>query len=217
VIRVGIGLLHHPVFDRHKKIVATNITNLDVHDIARAAKVYGVAGYYVIHPSREQLMFVSRLLDHWRIGDGKTFNPMRATALTMVETATDLAEAVRKFDPEAAVIGTTARQIPGVERTSFADLRGFVQTGEVRERLRGPRSVGAADVVEPMDRHVAGVLKGRRSIFLLFGTGFGMTEEVLASCDLLLEPMKGAPPLDYRHLSVRSAVSICLDRLLGAW
>ncbi len=217
MIRVGIGLLHHPVFDRHKKIVATNITNLDVHDIARAAKVYGVTGYYVIHPSREQLMFVSRLLDHWRIGDGKTFNPMRATALTMVETATDLAEAVRKFDPEAAVIGTTARQIPGVERTSFADLRGFVQTGEVGGRLRGPRSVGAADVVEPMDRHVAGVLEGRRSIFLLFGTGFGMTEEVLASCDLLLEPMKGAPPLDYRHLSVRSAVSICLDRLLGAW
>ncbi|MCB0412258.1 MAG: hypothetical protein KDD22_07010, partial [Bdellovibrionales bacterium] len=36
-------------------------------------------------------------------------------------------------------------------------------------------------------------------------------------CDALLEPIKGVGAQDYRHLSVRSAVSICLDRLLGAW
>ncbi len=55
--------------------------------------------------------------------------------------------------------------------------------------------------------------KTEKRVFLIFGTGFGMTEELLESCDFLLEPLKGAPPLDYRHLSVRSAVSICLDRL----
>lgn len=217
MIRLGVGLLHYPVLDRHKKVVATNITNLDVHDIARVSKVYGVDSYYVIHPALEQLMFVARLLEHWRIGDGKKFNPMRATALTMVETAESLEAAVRAFDPNAAVVGTTARQIDGVERASFADLRGFLQTGAGR-RLEGPQALesepGKSGEVDP---RVAAVLEGRKSLFLLFGTGFGITEDVLKSCDLLLEPMRGAPPLDYRHLSVRSAVSICLDRLRGAW
>src|SRR4051812_37001797 len=37
--RVAIGLLHYPIYDRSKKVVATNITNLDVHDIARACRV----------------------------------------------------------------------------------------------------------------------------------------------------------------------------------
>jgi hypothetical protein len=53
--------------------------------------------------------------------------------------------------------------------------------------------------------------------FLLFGTGFGMTDETMRSFDGVLESIRGAPPLDFRHLSVRSAVSICLDRLMGPW
>ncbi|MCC6138047.1 MAG: RNA methyltransferase, partial [Bdellovibrionaceae bacterium] len=52
--------------------------------------------------------------------------------------------------------------------------------------------------------------------FLVFGTGFGLADEVFESCDLLLEPIRGASKDDYRHLSVRSAVSICLDRLMGS-
>ncbi len=204
MIRLGVGLLHHPVLDRHKKVVATNITNLDVHDIARACRVYGVETYSVIHPAQEQLMFVERLLDHWRVGDGKKFNPMRATALTMVRTAPSLDAAVTAFDPNALVIGTTARQIDGALRIPFKSLRSLLQPGG---------AVGA----ETEDPRLAEALRGRNSIFLVFGTGFGMTEEVLRGCHMLLEPLKGAPPLDYRHLSVRSAVSICLDRLLGAW
>lgn len=204
MIRLGVGLLHYPVLDRHKKIVATNITNLDVHDIARACRVYGVETYSVIHPAQEQLMFVERLLDHWRVGDGKKFNPMRATALTMVRTAPSLEAAVQAFDPQAVVIGTTARQIDGALRVPFKGLRSFLQSGDAVDAEKG-------------DPRLAEVLQARKSVFLVFGTGFGMTEEVLRSCHMLLEPLKGAPPLDYRHLSVRSAVSICLDRLLGAW
>ncbi len=54
-------------------------------------------------------------------------------------------------------------------------------------------------------------------ILLVFGTGFGLHEDIIKQADLLLEPLKGASKDDYRHLSVRSAVSIVLDRLLGAW
>jgi hypothetical protein len=193
--RISVGLVHHPILDSARNVVATNITNLDVHDIARACKVYGVDRYYLIHPMKEQQMFVWRMLDHWRTGEGSKFNSMRRTALTMVHTADSVPAAVQDWakasteevSPETSrktwVIGTSARKID-VPRKSFLELKTQLKAGD--------------------------------RVFLLFGTGFGMTEELLKSCDFLLEPLTGAPPLDYRHLSVRSAVSICLDRLLGS-
>ena len=51
------------------------------------------------------------------------------------------------------------------------------------------------------------------SFCCLFGTGWGMTQELMERCDYILEPVAGAS--DYNHLSVRSAVSIIMDRLLG--
>ena len=73
--RMAVALIHHPVYDRAKNTIATNITNFDIHDIARACRVYDIEKYYIIHPMREQLMFVSRVLDHWRVGSGSKFNP----------------------------------------------------------------------------------------------------------------------------------------------
>ena len=48
---------------------------------------------------------------------------------------------------------------------------------------------------------------------LLFGTGWGLTEELSDRADYVLEPIKGES--DYNHLSVRAAAAIILDRLLG--
>ena len=48
---------------------------------------------------------------------------------------------------------------------------------------------------------------------LMFGTGWGMSEELLERSDYFLEPVSG--PTDYNHLSVRSACAVILDRLLG--
>ena len=50
-------------------------------------------------------------------------------------------------------------------------------------------------------------------IFILFGTGFGMTKEMMKQFDYIVEPIYGAGT--YNHLCVRSAVAIILDRLLG--
>jgi hypothetical protein len=52
-----------------------------------------------------------------------------------------------------------------------------------------------------------------RPVLLIFGTGKGLTEEVIAHCDYLLLPIHGFT--DFNHLSVRSAVAIVLDRWLG--
>lgn len=187
VPRLAIGLVHYPILDRLKKVVATNVTNFDIHDIARAARVYGVEKYYIIHPMKEQLMFVDRVLDHWRTGVGSKLNPMRRTALTQVQTAESVEKAFADWGvPEAMTIATHARAVPGVKNYSFAELRN--------------------------EMHVQ-----QKPVFLIFGTGFGLTEELMQGCSGVLESIRGAPPNDYRHLSVRSAVSICLDRVMGPW
>lgn len=50
-------------------------------------------------------------------------------------------------------------------------------------------------------------------VFILFGTGFGMTKEMMKEFDYIIEPIYGGG--SYNHLCVRSAVAIILDRLLG--
>lgn len=94
VPKIAIGLVHYPIVDRERKVVATNVTNFDIHDIARASTVYGVERYYIVHPMKEQLMFVERILDHWRVGQGAKFNPYRKTALDPVRTAENLQQAI---------------------------------------------------------------------------------------------------------------------------
>lgn len=185
--RLAIGLVHYPIMDKSKKVVATNITNFDIHDIARAARMYGVESYYLIHPMQEQLMFVERVLDHWRTGQGAKFNPSRKTALSRVKTAESIEAAISDWGVSGAMtVATHARPIEGVETLSFRGLR---------QRMHDEKT----------------------PCFLLFGTGYGLTEEYMKTCTAILEPIRGAPPDDFRHLSVRSAVSICLDRIMGAW
>lgn len=186
VPKLAVGLLHYPILDREKRIVATNITNFDIHDIARACTVFGVEKYYLIHPMQEQLMFVDRILDHWRVGLGAKFNPYRKTALGQVKAVPTLDKALQDWGRKCITIGTHARSVPGVKDWTIPELR---------EHLEEPEN----------------------ACFLLFGTGFGMTTEYMQGLDGVLESIRGAPPKDYRHLSVRSAVSIYLDRILGPW
>ena len=187
VPRMAVGLLHYPILDSSKRIVSTNVTNFDVHDIARACRVYGVEKYYIIHPMRQQLMFVERILDHWRVGAGAKFNSKRKSALTMVRTAENLDQALKDWGvADPMIVATHARSVPGAEFFTFPGLK-----AELHEK--------------------------KRPCFLLFGTGFGITHEYMKNCTAVLEGIRGAPPDDYRHLSVRSAASIILDRLMGPW
>lgn len=183
---LAVALMHYPTKDRVGKLVATNITNFDIHDIARACRVYGIDRYYLVHPLKEQLMFVERVLDHWNVGEGAKFNPMRKTALRDVKTAENLEKALVDWGyPGARIVATHARALPGKEAYTFKSFKTALETEE-------------------------------NPYVLIFGTGFGLTQEFMETCYGVLEPIRGSSEDDYRHLSVRSAVSICLDRLLGS-
>ncbi len=173
---IYLGLVHWPVLNKSGEVVVTSVTNFDIHDIARVCRVYGVRRYFIINRLKEQLMFVSRVLEHWRVGMGAKLNPKRSNALKMVDVAENLEEALKGFEQKPLVIATAARDLPGLKTYSFSDLRGEIEKNSES-----------------------------RPVFLIFGTGFGLDESLLKQCDGVLEPIKGSSEDDYRHLSVRSA------------
>jgi hypothetical protein len=49
-------------------------------------------------------------------------------------------------------------------------------------------------------------------VVLIFGTAYGLCRRVIESCDYTLPPIRAG---SWNHLSVRSAVAITLERLVG--
>jgi hypothetical protein len=180
---IYVGLVHYPVYDRKGKIVATAVTTVDIHDIARSAKTFDVKGFYVITPLESQGQLVRRLLRHWVQGRGATYNPTRRVALSLVKVEESAERAIgdisRHWNSEVKVVATGARSHRG-------DI-GYHQLKEI-------------------------MLGSSQPFLVLFGTGWGLTEEVIQNSDYILAPIEGA---HYNHLSVRSAAAIILDRLLG--
>ena len=90
---VSLALVHYPVYDKNHQVVATAVTNLDLHDIARAAKTFGLHRYYVVTPVPEQREMAERISRHWLEGWGATYNPKRKAALELMEVASSLESA----------------------------------------------------------------------------------------------------------------------------
>jgi hypothetical protein len=181
---VAVGLVHYPVYNKAGDVVATNVTNLDIHDIARACRTYGIDRYYIITPAEEQLAFVGRVLGHWQEGRGVQYNPTRKDSLVNVKVARSFEEALVDWGKKDALkICTSARKITGPKGASFKQVREIAI---------------------------------KKPVFLLFGTGWGLENTFVRQMDYLIDPIYGRSPEGFRHLSVRSAVSIALDRLFGS-
>ena len=185
---IALALVHHPVRDGKGATIASALTNIDVHDIARTGRTYGAARLFVVTPIDAQRELVDRIRGHWVDGAGKKRIPARARAIERVRPVADLEEAIAAF---AEIAG----QRPRVWATA-ANARGrtVFSFAEAREAL------GSAD--------------DRVPTLLVFGTAHGLADEALDICDGLLAPIDGLDD-EFNHLSVRSAVAIILDRLLG--
>jgi len=183
-VTIHIALIHYPVYDKQEKVIATALTTLDIHDLARLARTYGVDTFYVVTPLRSQQELARRLIDHWVTGWGAQYNPTRKEALSLVRMADDLEEVLTGIEQEegrrAKTVATAARR--------YAKTRSY---GEMAELLRK---------------------KADGPYLLLFGTGWGLTREMVEKSNYVLEPIEGK---GYNHLSVRTAAGIILDRLLG--
>jgi len=177
-------LLHHPVYDKNGRVVTTAVANMDVHDIARASRTYGVQRYYIVTPLEAQIILVEKILAHWQEGYGAVFNPSRREAFQRVCVKKSLEDVL------ADVAGQSGKSVRLV--VTGAGLSDDAITSETLKSL---------------------ILREEDSFVLIFGTGSGLAAEVLNRADYRLLAVKGVS--GYNHLSVRSAVSIILDRLWG--
>ena len=180
---IDIALIHFPVMNKSGETIGSAVTNLDIHDIARAARTFGAGRYYIVTPYADQQRLVTEIIEHWQTGHGADYNPARKSALALVRLADSLDDVVQR-------ICETYGKRPLLVTTSARKHEKCITFEEARRRIHGGGPV-----------------------LLLFGTAHGLTPEVISKADYTLPPVSGET--GYNHLSVRSAVSIILDRLLG--
>ncbi len=172
-----LALLHHPVLDKNGTIVTTAVTNMDIHDIARSARTYGVKGFYVATPVKVLRVLAAKIIEHWQTGYGSTYNATRKDALGLVRLEQDLDGVICAVDRETGqrprLVMTSARS--GGGRVSFPALRSQLATSP-----------------EP---HL-----------VILGTGWGLAPEILERADVVLEPVCGPSDYNHLSVRAAAAV-----------
>ena len=174
---LAIALLHHPVHNKRREVVTTAVTNLDLHDIARSARTFGLDRFYIVTPSLEQRHLIERITGHWQDGWGAAYNPDRKEALGIIRVRSTLELAVEEFQtgfsrPVRTVI------------TGAAPRANSIDCLNLRQRLN-----------EPDDPYL-----------LLLGTGWGLTEECFQTADFILEPIAGSGNYNHLSVRAASAI-----------
>ena len=159
---LSVALLHYPVYNKHRQLVTTAFTNLDIHDIARTARTFGLSRYYLVSPSEEQQQLIQRIVTHWDSGWGADYNPDRREALSIVRTVQSLQDALadlqQTYQQPVNIIATGAARRP--DTTSFVDLRLQLHSND-------------------------------QPHLLLLGTGWGLADEIFEQATTILEPIQG--------------------------
>ncbi len=183
--RTHVALVHHPVVDRTGAVVTTALTNFDIHDLARSAMTYGCAGYHIVTPVTSQRDKAMHVASMWMEDQ---HGAHRAQALQLVRTAASIDEVI-------AQLAADSGHAPVVVATSARDGAFPAATRCTAQALAAEQALSPAPLL------------------VLFGTGWGLAEPLIPAVSRVLAPIDAGT--GWNHLSVRSAVAITLDRLLG--
>lgn len=181
-----VALMHDEVLiGPEHQVGTTSVMSIDIHDIARSATTYGVKNFFIVTPLIDQQKIIKKFFSFWRSDTGIAYNANRHEALNVVCVADRLDQVL----------------------TNVEDKEG-----------KKPILIGtsARKVVNhpTITFHDQGLVWGQgRPVVLLFGTGQGLSEQLLSRCDYILNPICGLS--DFNHLSVRSAAAIVMDRWMG--
>lgn len=182
---VYAALVHYPVLDRRGEKSTAAVTGLDLSDIARSCRTYGIDRFLVATPLQSQRQLVKTVARHWTEGGGGEANPARKEAFSRLRTAASLSRAIewiakREKEPPL-IIGTSAKKREGAFHWLEAKRK---------------------------------ILREKKPVLFVFGTGSGLHEEALEQCSVILQPLSGGAE-DYNHLSVRTAAGVVFDRFFG--
>ncbi len=176
---VSLALVHHPVVDKNGAIITSSITTLDLHDIARTSRTYGVTRFYAAHPVKMMRRIAEKVCEHWESGFGLHYNPNRKDALTTLSIVSDLDDIIIDIEQRTGklpkLIATSAKR--DERNVSFAELRARLRVTEVPH-------------------------------LILFGTGWGLHREILDRADYLLEPIVGPTDYNHLSVRAAVAIII---------
>jgi hypothetical protein len=176
---LNIALVHYPVLNKLGEIVTTSVTPFDIHDISRSGLTFGVRSFYIVNPSQKQKEVLDRISKFWSSGIGKEYNETRSQAFE-----------ITKF----------AYSIDEVKQNLINEYNGNIKlVATTAKDIKSDKSISIDELRG---------IKNTTPLLILFGTGWGLTPDIISNCDYIMKPIKGIS--DYNHLSVRSAVSIIL-------
>ena len=174
-----IGLLHYPVYNRRGEVIASAITNLDLHDLARLAKTYGVKKFYVITPLTDQQDLAKSICLHWVSGYGATYNKDRREAMALISIASTLEESLEEI-----------QEIEGEAPTVIA-------TDARKGQRQGVTYTWAREIVA-----------SKKAVMILFGTAWGIAKELIGKADYLLEPIFGVSYYNHLSVRTAAAITL---------
>ncbi|HJU60543.1 MAG TPA: tRNA (guanosine(37)-N1)-methyltransferase TrmD [Candidatus Binatia bacterium] len=176
---VYVALLHYPVYDKNGQVVTAAVTNMDIHDIARSGKTYGIRGFYVVTPVKALQKLARKIIHHWEQGYGSQYNATRKQALALARIMDTLDEVLLDIERECGekplLVATSAR--PGGKRTSFTELR------DMLKRVNQP-------------------------FLLILGTGWGLTEAIFSRSDYALEAIEGPTDYNHLSVRSAAAIML---------
>ena len=181
-----VALMHSDVLIGEARVPGvTSVTSIDIHDIARSSKTYGIKEFFMVTPLVDQQKIVQKMLGFWKEGIGFEYNRCRYDAIQLVQLADSLQSVIRDIEKKEGkkplIIATSAQIGDAQKAISYYDQKK--------------------------------VWEAKRPVLIVFGTGQGLTQEVIEQSDFLLLPVQGF--VEFNHLSVRSAAAIVLDKWLG--
>jgi hypothetical protein len=173
-----MALVHYPVVNRNSEVIASAITNLDLHDLARLGRTYDMPGCYIVTPLKDQQSLAKRLIAHWCEGVGKELHPARCEALRCLRVVDDIArvrqDIYREWGEEPTVWATTASR-----QAAALPYR------EARRQLSEPRPK-----------------------LILLGTAWGLAPSLLLETDAVLETIRWEGAYNHLSVRCAAAILV---------
>ena len=174
---LSVVLLHEDMHDKQGKVVTTSLTLIDVHDIARSSRTFGLTNCFIAHPSPTLQKLSRTLREHWETGYGATYNPNRGEALSRLRIVCNLDEVISEIQARTGklpiIVSTSARRTES--RKSFEELRQEIHAGD-------------------------------NPYLIMIGTGWGMTAELLNRASIFLAPIEGSEDYNFLSCRSATAI-----------
>lgn len=172
-----VALIHYPVVGKDGQTIASAVTNLDLHDISRAARTFGVRCFFVVTPLQDQKELVDNIVSHWVSGAGSRYNPKRCEALSLIRVK-------ETYDEVLADIASRGGEYPKTVATSAKNRAGALGFSRLKTLM----------------------LENGTPYVLVFGTAWGLAEEFVQMADYVLEPLAGCDEYNHLSVRSAAAI-----------